>query len=108
MFRCFVRLALATALLMLALAAVAQAQVQPYGYGDYGGFHDILPPGTNGLDTLPQLAAFEATGQRPEHNDDQLAMYNALTTAAGNITDATLSKYYTDSTFGVPAADVES
>lgn len=108
MFRCFVRLALATALLMLAATAVAQAQVQPYGYGDYGGFHDILPPGTNGLDTLPQLAAFEASGQRPEHNDDQLGMYNALTTAAGNVTDATLSNYFTNATFGVPAADVES
>ena len=48
---------------------------EPYGTNDYGGFRDILPPGTNGLDNGAQLAAFLATGQRPPHNDDQLAMY---------------------------------
>ncbi len=35
-------------------------------------------------------------------------MYNALTTAAGNITEATIPDYYKDATFGVPAGDVES
>jgi acyl-homoserine lactone acylase PvdQ len=87
---------------------VAYAQVQPYGTSDYGGFRNVLPPGTNGFDNAAQLAQFEATGARPEHNDDQLSMYSNLTTAAGAITPATLPDYFKDATFGVPAGGVQS
>ena len=45
--------------------------MQPYGTNDFGGFRDILPPGTNGFDDLAQLAAFEANGTKPEHSSDQ-------------------------------------
>jgi hypothetical protein len=82
--------------------------VQPCGQNDFGGFRNVLPPGTNGFDNAAQLALFEAAGQRPAHSSDQLGMYNALTTAAGNITQATIPQYYKDATFGVPAGDVES
>jgi hypothetical protein len=68
--------------------------VQPYGTNDYRGFRNVLPPGTNGFDNVAQLGLFETTGQRPEHSSDQLGMYNALTTAAGNITQATIPQYY--------------
>ena len=51
---------------------------QPYGTKDYGGFRNILPPAQNGFDNLAQLAVFEATGQRPAHNYDQLGMYANL------------------------------
>ena len=49
MFRCIGRVtavvgAFALAL-ALAFAPAAAAQVEPYGYDDYGGFHNILPPG---------------------------------------------------------------
>jgi acyl-homoserine lactone acylase PvdQ len=111
MFRCVVKLLGSTALLLLVLVVLAggaQAQVQPYGQNDYGGFRDVLPPGTNGLDNTAQLGLFETAQQRPAHSSDQLGMYNALTTAAGNITSATVPQYYKDSTFGVPAGDVES
>ena len=37
----------------------------PYRTGDYLGFHDVLPPGTNGRASLVELAAFLATGARP-------------------------------------------
>jgi len=98
-----------TAAAALAVApGVAVAQVQPYGTGDYGGFRDVLPPGTNGLDTLAQLGAFRSTGARPAHNNDQLQMYSGLTTAAGSITAATLPDYFKDATFGVPSGNVGS
>jgi acyl-homoserine lactone acylase PvdQ len=108
MFRCVARLSAAAACAGLLCVAVAHAQVQPYGTSDYGGFRNVLPPGTNGLDDAAQLAQFEATGARPAHNDDQLSMYSNLTTAAGSITPATVSDYYKDATFGVPAGDAES
>src|SRR3954451_22326655 len=82
-------------LLVLALSApVAAAQT------DVGGFRNVLPPGQNGLDNLGQLALFEATGARPAHNDDQLAMYRDLLYAPG-------LDGFKDASFGVAPADVE-
>src|SRR5262249_49328970 len=63
-------------------------QPQPYGTNDAGGFRNVLPPGENGFDNAAQLAAFEATGQRPAHNDDQLAMYRDLLYAVPGLTAA--------------------
>src|SRR5919201_931724 len=99
--------ALSAALLVIA-AAPAQAEVQPYGTNDAGGFHDVLPPGTNGLANGVQLAAFLTTGARPAHNDDQLAMYRDLMYATPGLKSADLGRYYKDSTFGVRPGDVES
>ncbi|MGI8414041.1 MAG: hypothetical protein ACR2LV_10290 [Solirubrobacteraceae bacterium] len=39
----------------LVIPVAASAQVQPYGTHDFGGFRNILPPGTNGLANLLQL-----------------------------------------------------
>ncbi|MGZ4311365.1 MAG: hypothetical protein ACXVR1_04595 [Solirubrobacteraceae bacterium] len=86
MFRCVARIAAAAVCAALLCVPAAQAQVQPYGTSDYGGFRNVLPPGTNGFDDAAQLVQFEATGARPAHSDDQLAMYSNLTTAAGSIT----------------------
>jgi len=38
-------------------ATPAAAQVQPYRTDDFGGFRDVLPPGTNGRSNLVELAA---------------------------------------------------
>jgi len=108
MFRCVARLAACSLLLALLCATAAQAQVQPYGTNDYGGFRNILPPGTNGFDDAAQLAQFEAAGTRPAHSSDQLQMYSSLTQAAGSVTAATIPDYFKDATFGVPTGDVES
>jgi acyl-homoserine lactone acylase PvdQ len=94
--------------LALLLAAPVGAQVQPYGTNDAGGFRNVLPPGTNGLDNALQLGAFEATKARPAHSDDQLAMYSNLTTAAPGIRPDQLGQFYKDATFGVPSGQVES
>jgi acyl-homoserine lactone acylase PvdQ len=108
LFRCIAR-SLASALLVaLVGVSAAQAQVQPYGSNDYGGFRDILPPGTNGFDNATQLAQFETSRTRPAHSSDQLGMYSNLTTAAGSITQADIPKYFKDATFGVPPGGVAS
>jgi acyl-homoserine lactone acylase PvdQ len=83
-------------------------QPQPYGANDGGGFRNILPPGENGFDNAPQLAAFEASKTRPPHNDDQLAMYSDLIYAAPHLTEAQIPDYFKDATFGVKPGDVES
>jgi acyl-homoserine lactone acylase PvdQ len=89
-------------------AQAGAADVPPYRAGDYagGGFHDVLPPGTNGLANGPQLLAFLTTGRRPEHNDDQLGMYADLVRATPGLTGADLPKYFKDSSFGVRPDDV--
>jgi acyl-homoserine lactone acylase PvdQ len=103
---------LAAAVVSIALAPGARAAVPvpPYGTGDEsrGGFHDVLPPGTNGLANLAELGTFMTTGQRPAHNDDQLQMYGDLVRVTPGLTSSTLGRYFKDSTFGVRAADVAS
>ena len=66
----------------LAGPAAAAPQPQPYRANDAGGFRNLLPPGTNGLANIVELAAFQATGARPPHNDDQYALYRDLLYAA--------------------------
>ena len=101
------------ALTVLVLAALvspqaAGAQVQPYGTNDYGGFRNVLPPGTNGLVNVVQLLQYETAGVRPPHNSDQLAMYSNLTTAAPNIQEAQIPQFFKDATFGVRSGNVAS
>ncbi|HET9074844.1 MAG TPA: penicillin acylase family protein [Solirubrobacteraceae bacterium] len=96
----------AAAALCMLLPAAASAQPTPYGTDNYGYFNDILPPGANGLDTLPQALSFETTKAYPPHSMDQLQMYSSLTTAAPNIQPSQIGRYYKSSIFGVPAGDV--
>ncbi len=95
-------IACAAAVVSCVLAAPAGAQVQAYRAGDYGGFRDILPPGVNGHTNLVELAAFLATGARPQHNDDQRAMYERLLSATPGVTAANLGTLFKDSSFGSP------
>jgi acyl-homoserine lactone acylase PvdQ len=91
----------------LALAGSAgAASPAPYRLHDPGGFLNILPPGQNGLDNKDQLLAYELTGARPPHNDDQLAMYGDLVYAVPGLTAAQLPKYFKDASFGVKLTDV--
>jgi acyl-homoserine lactone acylase PvdQ len=98
---------------LLVAAPAAQAQgtsdplVKPYQADDYNGFHDVLPPGTNGLVNAPQLAAFMGAGERPAHSDDQLPLYAGLRSAAPTLNGADLEKFYKDSSFGVKPGDVD-
>jgi len=103
--------ALPACLAALALAApVASAgpTPEPFGTNDFGGFRNILPPGTNGRDNAAEAAAFEARGTRPPHNDDQLAMYRDLIFAAPHLRSADIPRFFKDATFGVPPGQTES
>jgi acyl-homoserine lactone acylase PvdQ len=93
---------LALALLAAAMPAAAAAAPAPTGYGqhDAGGFRDVLPPGTNGFDNAVQLARFFSNGDRPAHNDDQLAMYRDLLYASPKLSAKGLRRFYKDSRFG--------
>ena len=83
-------------------AAAANA-VQPYGTNDAGGFRNVLPPGENGLDTLPQVLAFQISKTIPPHYDDQQPLYENLLYGAPTLTDEQIPNYFKDATFGVAA-----
>jgi acyl-homoserine lactone acylase PvdQ len=91
----------------LPAGAGAAPQPQPYGANDGGGFRMILPPGTNGFASVPQLLAFQAGGVRPPHNIDQLAPYRDLVFDYPRLTGSSLADYFHDATFGVRPADLE-
>lgn len=98
----------ALALTALAAPALGADPVQPYGTNDAGGFRNVNPPGTAGLDNVLQLAQFQAGGQRPPHWDDQLPLYRDLVYADPTLTHAQIASYFKDATFGVKPGDVES
>ncbi|HVW45902.1 MAG TPA: penicillin acylase family protein [Solirubrobacterales bacterium] len=87
--------------------ALANA-VQPYGTNDAGGFRNVLPPGENGLDTLPQVLEFKSSKSIPNHFDDQQPLYENLLYGAPTLTDETIPNYFKDATFGVAPGEVES
>jgi acyl-homoserine lactone acylase PvdQ len=94
---------------LAAFAAGASANaVQPYGWNDAGGFRDVLPPGENGLDTLPQVLAFKASKTIPPHYDDQQPLYENLLYGSPTLTDEQIPNYFKDATFGVPPGEAES
>ncbi len=96
----------------LALPAQAQAapQPQPYRTNDYasGGFHDILPPGANGLTSTLGFVLYELTGARPAHSFDQYPMYRDLLSAGPDLAPSDLGRFFKDSSFGVPDGHVAS
>jgi hypothetical protein len=85
------------------------------GFGDAGGFLNILPPGQKGTLTAAELAQVNAAttssagandpSAYPAHVADQRQMYDDLNFAP-TITDSTLTKYYKDASFGLKPDDV--
>lgn len=102
--------ALAALVIHAPLAGATVVDPLPYQANDYGngGFHDILPPGENGLTNALGLAAFDLDGSRPAHSFDQYAMYQNLLYAPPGLALADISKYFKDSSFGVPPGHVAS
>src|SRR6478752_5076260 len=91
----------AACLALLALAVPASAATPgAYQQGDYKGFSNILPPGSNGVDSPIEAATFGATGQRPANWDDQLSMYRDLEYASPGLQEADIPKYFKDASFG--------
>ncbi len=79
------------------------------GFGDGGGFLNILPPGQNAGLTVEQLGqvdeALKGTGEFPAHYEDQLRMYDALV-QSDELTDERLGEYFKDGSFGVQPDDI--
>ena len=86
-------------------AAPALAAAQDFCLGQCD---DILPPGQNGNATFTELLAFQALGIRPRHSSDTKATYENLVWNSQGLTDERISDFYNDSSFGVPANQVES
>jgi acyl-homoserine lactone acylase PvdQ len=68
---------------------------------------DVLPPGENGNATLADILAHKAFGTRPAHSGDQLDRYANLVYNYAGLTDDQLPRFFNDSSFGVPAGQVE-
>jgi acyl-homoserine lactone acylase PvdQ len=81
------------------------------GYGDGGGFLNVLPPGQNAGVTETMLGmisnAMNDTGEFPPHYVDQLRMYEALSTSPDDLADDDLTTYFKDASFGVESDDVD-
>ncbi|MFD7612131.1 penicillin acylase family protein [Streptomyces sp. NPDC059828] len=69
---------------------------------------DILPPGQNGNATLTDILLHRLLGTRPGHSSDQLGRYDALAGGYGGLTDAKLTEFFNDASFGVASNQVES
>ncbi|MFE1437605.1 penicillin acylase family protein [Streptomyces sp. NPDC058739] len=69
---------------------------------------DVLPPGQNGNATLAQILLNQAFGTKPAHSADQLGPYARLATGYPALTESTLTAFFNDASFGVPADQVAS
>ncbi|WP_327291835.1 penicillin acylase family protein [Streptomyces sp. NBC_01198] len=106
------RTATAGALLALAATLVAPVPLAAHAAdsGDYcaGQCADILPPGENGNATFADILANKALGTRPAHTADQLGPYANLANGYPTLTDATITSFFNDSSFGVPLNQIAS
>lgn len=107
------RTAAAAALLALGATLVAPGPLAAHAADsttDYcaGQCADILPPGENGNATLADILANKVLGTRPSHTMDQLGPYSSLASGYQSLTDATITKFFNNSSFGVPSNQVAS
>src|SRR3954453_23453500 len=95
---------------LAAFAAAAGAAPTPGAYqqGDFKGFWNVLPPGSNGVDSSADAAQFQLSGQRPPNWDDQLAMYRDLIYATPGLKADDIPKYFKDASFGAKPEDIVS
>ena len=102
---------MATLALGVAVAQVpASAATTALAANDYcaGQCNDIVPPGENGNATLAEILAHKVVGSRPAHAADQLGKYASLASGYRALTSDKISQFFNDSSFGVPAGQVES
>src|SRR6478752_2616458 len=77
-----------------------------HDFGDAGGFLNIVPPGQDGVLNGPEAIAAQA-GAYPPHVKDQLGMYGDLVYNSPGLTDAQLTQFYNDASFGVTENDID-
>ncbi len=93
------------AALALAAPTPASAQGNYRGFGDAGGFINILPPGQDGVLNGPETIQ-AIGGTYPPYVRDQLDMYQALVWASPGLTEADIFDYFKDASFGTPDTDI--
>ena len=101
-------LVLVTSTALLSAAPATGATTPPNNDYCLGQCNDILPPGENGNATLADILANKTLGTRPAHTDDQLGKYANLVNSYTGLSNGQLSTFFDDSSFGVPANQVES
>ncbi|MFE0025899.1 penicillin acylase family protein [Amycolatopsis sp. NPDC059021] len=101
---------LTAGLTQVAASAESPPVAQALPGNDYcaGQCGDILPPGQNGNATLADILAHKAFGTRPAHAADQLGKYANLASGYKGLTTGAINQFFNDSSFGVPADQVES
>ncbi len=98
-------IAVLAGVLLVGATPAAAAEPQPHGHHDGGGFRNILPPGSNGVDSLTDFRSYLSTGSVPRWWDNQQPLYEGLLDAAPDLTDSSVDDYFKDATFGVRAGD---
>jgi acyl-homoserine lactone acylase PvdQ len=108
--RVIVGIAAVSTVASLSIPAPAIAAGTPFTVTDYcsGQCNDILPPGENGNATLADILANKLFGTSPAHTNDQLNTYGNLADGYQSLTNATISQYFNNSSFGVPTDQVAS
>jgi acyl-homoserine lactone acylase PvdQ len=97
----------AGAVAALVIALITPGAANAYTADDYclGQCNDILPPGENGNATLAQILLNQAFGTQPAHAEDQLGPYTALASGYSSLTNATISNYFNDASFGATTSE---
>ncbi|MEV6243209.1 penicillin acylase family protein [Lentzea sp. NPDC051838] len=99
-----------TASFLIVPSAQAEERASAFAADDYclGQCGDIVPPGNNGNATLAEILTHKAFKTMPAHSNDQLGKYDALVNGYSTLTNAQLTNFFNDASFGVPADQVES
>lgn len=102
--------AVTASLMIVPSAHAAEPVPSAFAADDYclGQCGDILPPGNNGNATLAEILGHKAFGTRPAHSADQLGKYDGLVSGHSGLTNAQLTNFFNDASFGVPSDQVES
>ncbi|MCP2246315.1 penicillin acylase family protein [Lentzea aerocolonigenes] len=102
--------AVTASLMIVPSAHAAEPVPAAFAADDYclGQCGDILPPGNNGNATLAEILGHKAFGTRPAHSADQLGKYDGLVSGYSGLTNAQLTNFFNDASFGVPSDQVES
>lgn len=96
--------------LLIALTAIAPAGAAApgaYREGDRSVIaRNILPPGQGQYLNAAELALAQAAGIQPNHNTDQLDMYEELVRRAGTVNENDVADLFKDASFGVAPGDI--
>lgn len=98
-------IALVTAALVALPGTALAADPEGYGRNDAGGFRNVLPPGSDGVDTAAEFQQYLTDGTLPPYWANQQSLYENLLYASPTLTDSQIPDFFKDATFGVRPDD---